>query len=138
MQSIWLAGLLVLCLPCAGGAAEDAQGRVYVSAADLARSLKQYVAMEANPGSRWDPIDLKFAYLSAGFVKGLAIALATEEDSGVLFPSGVNLGQLARVVIGYVDARPERLHVSAEVIIREALLDAFGPKVEPIPLNGGR
>jgi hypothetical protein len=52
---------------------------------------------------------------------------------GKLFcpPENVVLGQLVRVVVNYIDARPQRMHESFKALAGEALLAAWPCKASP-------
>ena len=58
----------------------------------------------------------------AGLCSGIGRATANNFSC---FPVGVTFGQMVRVVVTYIDARPARLHESFLVLAREALQEAW-------------
>jgi hypothetical protein len=56
----------------------------------------------------------------AGVIDGLGWA-----DSGICPPAGATSGQAVRVVVKYIDDRPERLHEKFYTLALEALRAAF-------------
>jgi len=58
--------------------------------------------------------------LCAGFITGLNYA-----DNHGCVPNGVTQGQLMRVVVKYIDSRPERMHEDFGMLALEALRSSF-------------
>jgi C4-dicarboxylate transporter len=57
--------------------------------------------------------------ICVGIVEGVAFASCVE------LPEGVNVPQLVRVVLRYIEARPQRMHESFPELALEALRDAW-------------
>jgi Ssp1 endopeptidase immunity protein Rap1a len=55
-----------------------------------------------------------------GFVSAVALT-----DLGVCLPAGATIDQMMRVVVRYVDARPERAHEAFATLAQEALRAAW-------------
>jgi Rap1a immunity proteins len=55
-----------------------------------------------------------------GFVSAVALT-----DSGVCLPRQATIDQMLRVVVHYVDARPERMHEAFATLAQEALRAAW-------------
>jgi hypothetical protein len=54
-----------------------------------------------------------------GIIEGIAFASCAD------IPDAVTAGQMVRVVVRYIEARPQRMHQFFVVLAREALIDAW-------------
>ena len=83
---------------------------------------------------KWDRAESRDDTFLSGACVGIVSALgaaATDSElsikgtTGVCVPEGVTMGQQVRVVVTYIDARPNRLHENFYVLTMEALRDAW-------------
>jgi len=75
-----------------------------------------------------DPKARDYSFVSgvcAGSVSGLVFALATLTPGTLCIPAAANTSQMVRVVIRYVETRPQRMHEPFESLALEALRDAW-------------
>ena len=68
--------------------------------------------------------------ICTGYVAGTRGALDTWKiweniDSGICVPKAVSLGQSIKVVVKYLEANPDKLHLSASSNVLNAFADAF-------------
>jgi hypothetical protein len=116
MKSIMTAALMVLAITTAG-AAEDPR----FSANYLFPDCKAFA--EEPPGS---PLNFRMGRC-AGIIEGLVYLRDNSSALGfcVAFPATVSLSQAARVVVRYIEARPQRMHESFARLAMEALHDGW-------------
>jgi hypothetical protein len=63
--------------------------------------------------------------LNEGVCIGAVQAIAFIHKQCADIPSGVTTGQLIRVVIRYIEARPKRMNETFAALVAEALVDAW-------------
>ena len=66
----------------------------------------------------------------SGYISGVSDATDIWEgernfSAGICQPKGVSVGQIKRVVVKYLEAKPERLHSAASSLVINALKAAF-------------
>ena len=95
------------------------------------------------PSAQWNEMDFLNVGRCQGFMVGLrdgiVISLAllrhdnpslaslkgSEEDFGICFPDGVEIGQMIRVTLKYIRQHPEQAHLHSAQLVFMAELDAF-------------
>lgn len=118
-QQIWVAGILVALL--LSGSSAEAAGEQFM-ARTILPGCKAFVALRE--GSLKPTINSALdAGVCVGTVETLEMLYATASLGGpttICMPSNASTGQLIRVAIRYMDARPERLNESFALLTIEA------------------
>ena len=61
----------------------------------------------------------------AGIIEGIAFMAENSDVACLDIPDGVTHGQMNRVVVSYIEARPSRMHEGFKSLALEALLNAW-------------
>ena len=81
-----------------------------------------------------DRLSSAYNAFSVGYCLGLVNGVSdTITDMMTLCDPGTTYGQQVRIVVKYLDDHPEKLNLKATVLIKLALLNAFGCKASKLP-----
>jgi hypothetical protein len=123
-SSLMLAAVCIAMLTTTG----HAQPKVpsHYSANEVMKGCRAVVA-QTNPETEagWFLRGICMGIVSALAGYSAAFERAARGTTGVCLPEGVSVNQQVRVVVAYIDARPNRLHEDFRTLTIEALRDAW-------------
>jgi hypothetical protein len=124
MRTIIMCAALALTITAAGAAEKDTDSANYILP-----GCKQLLTKEDARGYTYSKTGQEV--FDAGFCSGhvhaaVAVRAVLDDQRGcTVIPRSVTYNQVVRVVVGYIEARPQRMHEPFTYLLMEALQDAW-------------
>lgn len=113
-----LRGIVVIAALMLSGGSACAQGPDIISANGVLPGCINALSDQPNSNLAWE----------TGYCQGIVSTLSYMEDQ-LCFPKGVTTGQQIRVIVRYINDRPERMHENFKALALEAMKAAWPCKL---------